>query len=232
MILQGKNVCIETILSGRAVKKVTMKESFHDDIIQTIQKKNISFEFMKDYDFTRLYPDAQGIIIETGEYQYADFDKCISTVRNDSLILILDGIEDPQNLGNILRTFETLGGSFIIIPKNRSCLVNETAMKVSCGAFNYVKVCQVVNLSSTIKILKEHGFWVAGADMKGTTNYDQFPVDSPIALVIGSEGFGITHLVKENCDYLIRIPMVGTINSMNASISAAIIMANIISRRG
>lgn len=232
MLLQGRNVCIETILAGRPVKKVIMKESFHDDIMQVIQKKNISFEFMKDMDFVRLYPNAQGIVLETGDYQYYDFDDCISNVNNDSLVLILDGIEDPENLGNIIRTFETLGGSFIIIPKNRSVQVNETVAKVSCGAFNFVKVCQVVNLSGAISVLKENGFWIVGADMKGETLYDKVPVDMPIALVIGSEGFGISRLVKSNCDYLIRIPMVGKINSMNASVSAAIIMANIISRRG
>ena len=104
-------------------------------------------------------------------------------------------------------------------------------MKVSCGAYNYVKIVQVTNLNQAIKKLKDKGYWIAGADMDGETIYSELPVDMPLGIVIGSEGFGISKLVRENCDYLIKIPMVGKINSMNASVSAAIILSNIISRR-
>ncbi|MCB9498319.1 MAG: 23S rRNA (guanosine(2251)-2'-O)-methyltransferase RlmB [Bacillales bacterium] len=231
MILEGKNVCMETLLSGQKIKKVIMKESFNDEIIQIVQKRNISFEFLNDFEFQKLYPKAQGIVIEVEGYVYESFDKALDNLSPKPFVLILDGIEDPQNFGNIIRSFEALGGDFIIIPKNRACGVNETVARVSSGAFNYVKIVQVTNLNTAIAFLKDYGFWIAGADMKGDTLYDQLPVDTPLALVIGSEGFGISHLVRQNCDYLIRIPMTGKINSLNASISAAIIMSNIISRR-
>ena len=231
MIIKGKNVCVETILSERPVKKVIMKESFNDRVIEKIKSKKIPFEFMNDQRFNKLYPNAQGIVCEIDEYSYASLDECLEEVNKNSLVLILDRIEDPQNLGNMIRTFETLGGSFIMIPKQRSVSVTDTVMKVSCGAYNYVKIVQVTNLTQAIKKLKDKGYWIAGADMDGETIYSELPVDMPLGIVIGSEGFGISKLVRENCDYLIKIPMVGKINSMNASVSAAIILSNIISRR-
>lgn len=231
MFLEGKNVCLETLLSGQKIKRVIMKESFKDEIFEIIQKRNIPFEFMNDVKFQTLYPKAQGVVMEVEGFVYESFDRALEHLSLHPLILILDGIEDPQNFGNIIRSFEAIGGDFILIPKHGSVGVNETVAKVSTGAFNYVKIVQVNNLTTATRFLKDDGFWIVGADMKGTTRYDKVPVDMPIALVVGSEGFGISRLVKENCDFLVNIPMVGKINSLNASISAAIIMSNIVSRR-
>jgi 23S rRNA (guanosine2251-2'-O)-methyltransferase len=231
MLIRGKNVSKETIKSDRAVKKVILRAGFHDEILSTIKAKHIPYEFVSPELFDKKYKDAQGIVCEIDDFEYASLDECLEVVNNDSLVLILDGISDPMNLGNMIRTFETLGGSFIMIPKNRSAEVNDTVMKVSCGAYLYTKIVQVTNLNKAIDRLKEKGYWIAGADMDGTTDYDKLDVDRPLAIVIGSEGFGISRLVQENCDYLINIPMKGKINSMNASISAAIIMSDIISRR-
>ena len=231
MYIKGKNVSVETIRSERIVRKVIMKKGFNDPILTTIKEKKIPYEFMDPDKFNRIFKEPQGIVCEIEDYEYASFDECLKNIDNNSLVLILDSIEDPQNLGNMIRTFETLGGSFIIIPKNRSVSVNETVMKVSSGAYNYVKITEVTNLKNAIEKLKDKGFWVAGADMKGELPYYDLDVKSPLAIVIGSEGFGISRLVRESCDFLIRIPMVGKINSLNASISAAIILSDIIARR-
>ncbi|MBP5342976.1 23S rRNA (guanosine(2251)-2'-O)-methyltransferase RlmB [bacterium] len=231
MLLKGKNVSRETIYSGKNIKKIIIKESFSDEVLTYMNKNHIKYVKLPDKDFNNKYHDAQGIVVEIDSYNYDSFDDCLKNTNNDSLCLILDSIEDPQNFGNIIRSFEALGGSFIIIPKNRSIEVTETVMKVSSGAYAHVKITQVTNLNHAIERLKENGYWVMGTDMKGTTSYDEVRVDMPIALIIGSEGFGMSKLVKENCDFLLKIPMVGKINSLNASISAAIVISNIQSRR-
>lgn len=231
MIVKGKNVSIETIYSNKNVRKVYMREGFKDKIIDTIKAKKIPYEFLNANQFNAKFKEPQGIIVEIDDYKYYELNEVLKNVNDKSLVLILDGIEDPQNLGNMIRTFETLGGSFIIIPKKRSVSVNETVMKVSTGAYNYVKIVEVNNLTQTINKLKEAGFWVAGADMKGKIPYYELDAKRALAVVIGSEGFGISRLVKESCDYLVRIPMYGKINSLNASISAAIILSDIVSRR-
>lgn len=231
MIIKGKNVCRETIYSSNNIKRIIVKKSFNDDVVDYMKKNHIKYEIIEDKSFNELYKDSQGIVVELFSYNYYSLDDVLKDVSNDSICLILDSIEDPQNFGNIIRSFEAFGGSFIIIPKNRSCEVNETVMKVSTGAYNYVKIVQVPNLVNSIKKLKENGFWIMGTDMKGETLYDEVRVDMPIALVIGSEGFGMSRLVKENCDYLLKVPMKGKINSLNASITAAICISNIVSRR-
>ena len=231
MIIRGKNVSKETIRNTNKVKKVFMKRSFKDDIINDIKAKKIPYEFIDDNQFENKYQNAQGIACLIDDYKYYELDECLNDVSNNSLVLILDSIEDPQNLGNIIRTFEILGGSFIIIPKNRSVDVTDTVMKVSCGAYNFVKIVKVTNLTQAINKLKEKGFWVLAADMNGTEVYSEVRVDMPLAVIVGNEGFGISKHVKENADILVRIPMEGKINSLNASISAAIILSNIKSRR-
>lgn len=231
MLLKGKNVSRETIYSEKNIKRIVIKESFNDEVLSYMNKKHIKYDKLPDKVFNNKYPNSQGIVVEINEFEYASFDECVKNTTNASLCLILDSLEDPQNFGNIIRSFEALGGSFIIIPKNRSIEVNETVAKVSAGAYAHVDVCQVTNLNQAIKKLKDNGYWVMGTDMDGDTDYDNVRVDMPIALIIGSEGFGMSKLVKENCDYLLRIPMVGKINSLNASISAAIVMSDIVSRR-
>ena len=232
MLLKGKNVSRETIKNKKDVIKVVIKESFKDPVLSIIEREKIECKRMKDNDFNKMYGnEAQGIVVYAKDYEYYDLDELLTPVNNNSLCVILDNLEDPQNLGNIIRTFDALGGSFIIIPKNHSISVNETVAKVSAGSYNYVKIAQVTNLNNAIKKLKDKGYWVMGTDMKGDTNYDEVRVDMPICLIIGSEGFGMSKLVKDNCDFLLKIPMVGKINCLNASISLAICMSDIQSRR-
>ena len=146
-------------------------------------------------------------------------------------ILILDGIEDPHNLGSIIRTAETAGVHGIIIPKRRAASVNSTVSKVSAGAVEYMKLARVNNINETIRYLKEQDVWICGTDMDTNTIYTKQDYKMPIAIVIGSEGFGMSRLVKENCDFLVKIPMKGKITSLNASVSAGIIMYEVVKNR-
>jgi 23S rRNA (guanosine2251-2'-O)-methyltransferase len=146
-------------------------------------------------------------------------------------IMILDGIEDPHNLGSIIRTAETAGVHGIIIPKRRACGVNSTVTKVAAGAVEHMKIARVNNINDTIKFLKENDIWICGTDMDAKNYYYNEKFDGPIAIVIGSEGFGMSRLVKENCDVLVKIPMYGKVNSLNASVSAGLILYEVVRNR-
>ena len=163
----------------------------------------------------------QGIILSIPDYEYHDVSEMID--ESDALIVILDHLEDPHNLGAIIRTCEAAGVSGIIIPKDRSVLVNSTVMKVSAGALENVKVACVTNLNNTIKYLKDNNFWIVGTDMEGTS-YDEIDYRGKIAIVIGNEGSGMSKLVRESCDFIASIPMRGVINSLNASVATGIIV--------
>ena len=176
----------------------------------------------------------QGVIAIVPPYDYCDVEDILEEAKKkneDPFILILDGIEDPHNLGSIIRTAETAGVHGIIIPKRRSASVNSTVSKVSTGAVEYMKIARVTNLNDTIKKLKEAGVWVCGTDMNTKIEYTKQDYNMPLAIVIGSEGFGISRLVKENCDFLVKIPMKGKITSLNASVSAGIIMYEVVRKR-
>ena len=151
--------------------------------------------------------------------------------NEDPFVLILDGIEDPHNLGSIIRTAETAGVHGIIIPKRRAASVNSTVSKVSAGAVQYMKIARVNNLNETIKYLKDNDVWIYGTDMDTETIYYDEDMTGNVAIVIGSEGFGMSRLVKENCDFLIKIPMKGKITSLNASVSAGIVMYEVVKQR-
>ena len=144
-------------------------------------------------------------------------------MKEDPLLVILDHVEDPHNLGAIIRTCEAAGVDGIILPKNRSVEVNATVMKTSAGALEYVKIAQVTNIAQTMKELKRKGFWIVGTDMDGT-NYSDIDYKGKMALVIGNEGKGMSRIVKENCDFIASIPMIGKINSLNASVAAGIMI--------
>ena len=167
-------------------------------------------------------------------FEYVEVEDMLDLAKKrneDAFILILDGIEDVHNLGSIIRTAETAGVHGIIIPKRRAVAVNATVLKTSAGAVEHMKIARVNNINETIKYLKEEGFWICGTDMKTNIDYDQQNYNMPIAIVIGSEGAGISRLTKENCDFLVKIPMKGKINSLNASVSAGIIMYEVVRNR-
>ena len=169
----------------------------------------------------------QGVIAIVPPYDYCEVEDILEVAKKrqeEAFILILDGIEDPHNLGSIIRTAETAGVHGIIIPKRRACGVNSTVSKVSAGAVQHMKIARVNNINETIKFLKQNDIWICGTDGQAKTYYFQQDFKMPIAIVIGSEGYGMSRLVKENCDFLVKIPMKGKITSLNASVSAGIVM--------
>ena len=179
-------------------------------------------------------PNNQGVIAIVPPYDYCEVEDILEEAkRKDEMpfILILDGIEDPHNLGSIIRTAETAGVHGIIIPKRRAASVNSTVSKVSAGAVEYMKIARVNNINETIRYLKEQDVWICGTDMDTNTIYTKQDYKMPIAIVIGSEGFGMSRLVKENCDFLVKIPMKGKITSLNAAVSAGIIMYEVVKNR-
>ena len=176
----------------------------------------------------------QGVIAITPPFEYADVEDMLALAKErgeNPFILILDGIEDVHNLGSIIRTAETAGVHGIIIPKRRAAAVNATVAKTSAGAVEYVKIARVNNINDTIKKLKEEGLWICGTDMQTDTSYYNQDYNMPLVLVIGSEGTGMSRLTKESCDFIVKIPMKGKINSLNASVSAGIVIYEVLKNR-
>ena len=206
-------------------------KNFQDkNIISALQKKNIPIKFVEKFELDKLANgNHQGIMISIPDYEYVSLDELLE--KENPLLVILDHLEDPHNFGAIIRTCEAAGVDGIIIPKDRSVSVNSTVMKTSAGALNNMKICMVTNLNSTIKELKKNGIWIIGTDMVNSVSYTKIDYDIPLALVIGSEGFGISRLVRESCDYIVNIPMVGKVNSLNASVAAGVLIYKIFEKR-
>lgn len=223
MYVFGKNVAEEVIKKNEKIKKAYIYKDFNDkNLISALQKLKISIVYCEKYELDKLANgNHQGIILSIPDYEYCDPSEMISA--DDSLIVILDHIEDPHNLGAIIRTCEAAGVNGIIIPKDRSVLVNSTVMKVSAGALENVKIACVTNLNNTIKYLKDNGFWIVGTDMKGIF-YDKIDYSGKTAIIIGNEGKGMSKLVRESCDFIASIDMRGTINSLNASVATGIVV--------
>lgn len=177
-------------------------------------------------------PATQGVVAEVASYEYQTLDQVLAKIKHPlPFLVMLDGLEDPHNLGAIIRTAEACGVDGIIVPKNRSVGLNATVVKVSTGAIEYVNLIEVTNLARTLEDLKKKGFWIVGADMEGQIDFHDQDYQMPLVLVIGSEGKGISRLVKESCDYLVNIPMYGKVNSLNASVSAGIIFYEVVRKR-
>lgn len=237
MIVFGKNAVREALIQKRSVKQIYV---IQDKWLHTLKNSGIEIPKVKINVLSPKEMDEmfkgnhQGIAIETVEYDYIELRKLIDKNKdkeNVSLIM-LDGLEDPHNLGAILRTADATGMNGVIIPKNRSVSLNSTVAKVSTGAIEHVDVAQVTNLVQTLKELKKEGYWVIGLEMEGSVDYREQDYLGKIVVIIGSEGKGISRLVKEECDYMINIPMVGHVTSLNASVSASIIFYEILRKRG
>ena len=226
-IIFGRNTVVESIKQNKKIEKICTVSN-NKDIIDLAIKNKIADEVVsKEVINNKVTGNHQGVIAYVPEYKYFKLEEIVSK-KEDSLILMLDCFEDPHNLGAVIRTSETAGVDGIIIPKNRSVKVNSTVSKVSTGATEYVKVCEVTNLVQTLKELKKQGYWVVGAEYtEKSVCYWDLKYDFKTVLVIGSEGKGISRLVRDECDYLVKIPMVGKINSLNASVSAALIIYEI-----
>ena len=231
MLIYGKNVARETLLNNKKITKAYILEDFNDqNIISMLQKRNICINYLSKKDFLKFEKEnSQGIILDVPDYEYCELDELLD--NPNPFIVILDHLEDPHNFGAIIRTCEAAGVDGIIIPKDRSVSVNSTVMKTSAGALNNIKISMVTNLNRTIDYLKEKGLWIVGTDMTDSVPYNEIDYNIPVALIIGSEGFGISRLVREKCDYVVNIPMNGKINSLNASVAAGILIYKIIEKR-
>lgn len=231
--IYGRNASIEIIKANKNIINVYLSESSlnnNKDIINMLDNKNIKYQIKNKEYLNKISLNNQGIIIEILKYEYSDLDKIMNNNHEDLLpvIVMLDGLEDPHNLGAITRTCEIVKSNGIIIPKNRSVSVNATVFKTSTGAIERVPICQVTNLVQTIKELKKNGWWIVGAEaLDESINMYDMKFDMKICLVIGSEGRGISRLVREECDFLVKIPMWGEINSLNASVSCSILLYEI-----
>lgn len=230
MYLYGKNVVKELIENNKTIQKAYVYKNFSDkNLILELKKRNININYLEKNQLDKLVKGLhQGIIVSVANYKYADIDTFIND--DNSLVVILDHLEDPHNFGAIIRTCEAAGVNGIIVPKNRSVEVNPTVAKVSVGALERMKIAQVTNLSQTISYLKKQGFWIVGTDMKGTS-YDEIDYKGKTAIIIGNEGNGMSRVIRENCDFIATIPMIGKINSLNASVSAGIIIYEAIKSR-
>ena len=221
MRVYGKNVIKEILNNHKTIKKAYIYQNFKDkQIVDQLVKHNIPCKYMDKKALDNIEEgNHQGIILDIEDYNYCYLDK----ILNSNIIVILDHLEDPHNFGAIIRTCEAAGIKGIIIPKDRSVKVNATVMKTSVGTIENVDICMVSNLVSAIKTLKENGFWIIGTDMEGT-DYTKIDYSGKIALVIGNEGKGLSRLTKENCDFIAKIPMYGKVNSLNASVAAALVI--------
>ena len=238
--VEGRNAVLELLESGRDINKILVangeKHGSIYKILAIAKERKIIVTEMERNKLNQIAqtPNNQGVIAIVPPYDYCEVDDILEEAKRKNempFILILDGIEDPHNLGSIIRTAETAGVHGIIIPKRRAASVNSTVSKVSAGAVEYMKIARVNNINETIRYLKEQDVWICGTDMDTDTIYTKQDYKMPIAIVIGSEGFGMSRLVKENCDFLVKIPMKGRITSLNASVSAGIIMYEVVKNR-
>lgn len=234
MYIYGKNVLKEKLNSNEKINKVFLAEKFKDyEIIKLLKEKKVKVNYVPVSFLDRKVDGLhQGVVMEVDEEKTYSLDDVISNIDKEyPLLVMLDHLEDPHNFGAIIRTCEALGVDGIIIPNDRSVSINSTVVKTSAGAISHMKIIRVANLTASINKLKGNGYWIIGTDMEGE-DYTKIDYKMPICLVIGNEGRGISKIVNDNCDYIATIPMAGKVNSLNASVSCAIILSRIVSSRG
>ncbi len=239
-VIEGRNAVLEALKSGRSIDRIFVLDGCQDGPVNTIKreakKRDIMLRFVQKERLDQLSESGkhQGVIAYVAAYEYAEVEDLLQAARDageDPFLLILDGIEDPHNLGAIIRSANQAGAHGVIIPKNRAVGLTATVAKTSAGALNYTPVARVTNLVRCMEDLKKEGLWFVCADMDGEVMYRQ-NLTGPIGLVIGSEGGGVSRLVKETCDLMASIPMKGQIDSLNASVAAGILCYEIVRQRG
>ena len=233
MYIYGKNVAREKLHNNSKINKIYLSDKFNDrEILDLIKKNNIKVSFVKNYELDKKVEGLhQGIVMEIDDVKTYSYDEIIPNIKKENpVIVMLDHLEDPHNFGAIIRTSEALGVDAIIIPTDRSVKVNSTVVKTSVGAIEYIPIIRVVNLNDTIRKLKDDGYWIIATDMDGE-DYSKIDYNMPVCIVIGNEGKGISRMVSENSDIIASIPMKGKINSLNASVSCAIVLSHIMKDR-
>lgn len=234
--IYGRNTVKEKLDSDEVIEEAYILEGLKDEkIINLLNKKKIKVNKCGRARLDKIVNNTfhQGIILKVKEYKTTDLNEIIANNRNNenSLLLMLDGVVDPHNLGAILRTSEAIGVNGIIIPKNNSAPLNATVAKTSTGAIELVPIAKVSNLTNTLIKLKEEGYWIVGAEARESIDYRQVDYNGKIVLVLGSEGYGISRLVLENCDYRVRLPMIGKITSLNVSVATGILLYQVYNGR-
>ena len=232
--IYGKNAINAYLETNYIIEIYATKESVSNDILKKTKSKRINIvEKNKQY-LDNLVQGAkhQGLVAKIKDFNYSDYNRMVKRAleKQRPVILMLDGIEDPHNLGAIIRTCEAFQIDGIIIGKHNCCQVNSTVAKVSTGALAYVDIVQVTNLTQTLKDLKEKGFWVVAAEADNSTDYNKMDYNMPTVLIVGSEGYGISRLVKQQADYNVKIPMTGKVNSLNVSVATAILLSRIVNK--
>ena len=237
--IEGRNAVLEAFRSGKPVDKLFVLDGCQDGPVRTIireaRKHDTIIQFVEKERLHQLSERGrhQGVIAYTASYEYAEVEDMLALAKErgeDPFLVLLDGIEDPHNLGAIIRTANLAGAHGVIIPKRRAVGLTATVAKTSAGALNYTPVAKVTNLVKTMEELKKEGLWFVCADMGGEKMYD-LNLKGPIGLVIGNEGEGVSRLVKETCDYVASIPMHGDIDSLNASVAAGVLAYEIVRQR-
>ena len=238
--IEGRNSVLELLESDRDINKILIaKGERHgsiNKIISLAKERKIVIAEVERKKLNEISEtnNHQGVIAIVPPFNYVEVEDILEDAKSkneDPFVVILDGIEDPHNLGSIIRTSETAGVHGVIIPKRRAASVNATVSKSSAGAVEHVKIARVNNINETIKYLKKEGLWICGTDGEANNYYYNQDLKGPLAIIIGSEGFGMSKLVKENCDFLVKIPMKGKITSLNASVSAGIVIYEALKQR-
>ena len=239
LTIEGRNAVLESLKSGKPVDKLLVQEGAGEGSVNTIlreaKKAGVVIEYVPKERLDAMSKTGrhQGVIASCAAYEYAEVEDILAAAKEkneDPFIVVLDGIEDPHNLGAIIRTAHQAGAHGIIIPKRRAVGLTATVAKTSAGAINYLPVAKVTNISQTIEELKKEGIWFACADMDGEVMY-RANLKGPIGIVIGNEGEGVSRLVKEKCDFTVSIPMKGQIDSLNASVAAGVLAYEIVRQR-
>ncbi len=229
--IYGRKPVLETIDAGLNIHKayiMDQKTPIVAKIVDKLTKNNVPIKYVDKNFFENVDMNHQGVMIEVDSYKYAD----LSELENANRLILLDKIEDPHNLGAIIRSAESFGFDGVIIPEHRSAKVTPTVYKTSAGAINNIKVVMVTNLNQTIENLKENGFWIYGLAGEASENIAQTNLTGKVGLVVGNEGDGLSRLVRENCDVLVKIPMLGKVNSLNASVASALSMYEVLRQNG
>ena len=233
IVISGKNTVLEALKAKRKTFEVYITKNHKSDALVLARKRNIK---IKEVDKTFMEGIAghshQGVAAKVEDYRLLTLEEALNKEGKNKVFLMLDQIEDPHNLGAILRSSDAFNIDGVIIPKRRSASLNQTVAKVSTGAIEYVDVIEVTNLNQTIDVLKQNGFWIVGTMMDTKQTIHDIDVDTNLCVVIGNEGKGMSRLVTKNCDYSVKIPMSGHVNSLNASVSAALVLYEIYHKKG
>ncbi len=239
LTIEGRNAVLEAFRSGKTIDRLFVLKGCQDGPVRTIIREAKKHDTILDYvekerlDQLSETKKHQGVIAFAAAYEYAQVEDMLKAAKDrqeDPFLILLDNIEDPHNLGAIIRTANLAGAHGVIIPKRRAAGLTATVAKASAGALNYTPVAKVTNISQTIKELKERGIWFVCADMDGETMY-RLDLKGPIGLVVGSEGEGVSRLVKESCDFTASIPVAGEIDSLNASVATGVLAYEIVRQR-